>query len=99
MKHILSTPGVDDSTYNGIMTGTEQTLRRRRVYQGRHRRWEIIPRYGTGPDDRWTVIGSPIPGASNPARVYEDGQYPTIAVAKKALTMCRNVDDGTHEED
>lgn len=74
-------------------------LRRRRVKVTKKRTWEILPRIGTGPDDRWTVIGTPIPAQNNPAAAYEDGQYPTIAAARDALILCVAADDGTHEED
>jgi len=84
-----------------VFTGTEQALRRKRVTVGRHRTWEILPRIGTSPDapffDRWTVIGTPIPGDGNPAGEIEDGQFPTIAAARAALAECERLDDGTHQ--
>jgi hypothetical protein len=87
------------------MTGTEQRLRRHRLtrpgerigaYRAR-RVWAIVPRYGTGPDDRWTLIGTPVPAADNLAAAFEDGQYPTIAAAREALKDAARADDGTHE--
>lgn len=81
-----------------VFTGEDQTLRRKRVASTMHRRWEILPRYGTAASDRWTVVGTPIPGASNPARDYEDGQFPDLATAYGVREICIRIDDGTHEE-
>ena len=97
----------DDSTpdmsnmfpHSLVMTGTEQTLRRQRIKQGKYRAWTILPRYGTANSDRWTVLGTPIPGASNPCRDYEDGQFPDLATAYHVLDVCLQLDDGTNEED
>jgi len=82
-----------------VMTGTEQTLRRTRITKGKHRTWQILPRYGTAESDRWTVVGTPIPAADNPCRDYEDGQFPDLATAHDVLETCLRLDDGTHEED
>jgi hypothetical protein len=83
-------------------TGEGQVLRRRRVVQGAHRTWEILPRIGSCPDaphfDRWTVVGTPIPGPTNPAADIEDGQFPDLLSAGAALRHCLLIDDGTHQE-
>lgn len=78
-----------------VHTGTEQTLRRKRTMRGQYRRWEVLPRYGTARSDRWTVIGTPIPADTNPATDYEDGQFPSLAVAYQALAAAEHIDDGT----
>lgn len=78
------------------LTGTEQTLRRKRTTHGQYRRWEVLPRYGTARSDRWTVIGTPIPADTNPATDYEDGQFPTLTAAYQALAEAERTDDGTH---
>lgn len=82
-----------------VMSGSEQTLRRKREKQGEHRHWQILPRYGTANSDRWTVIGTPIPGSTNPCADYEDGQFPDLATAYDVLEICIKLDDGTHQED
>jgi hypothetical protein len=74
-------------------------LRKRRLVVGKHRTWEILPRYGTGPDDRWTVIGNPIPSQNNPCASTEDGQFPDLAAARWALDECERLDDGSHDQD
>lgn len=81
-----------------VMTGEDQTLRRKRIVSTRHRQWEILPRYGSADSDRWTVVGTPIPGCSNPARDIEDGQFSSLAEAYGAREECIRLDDGTHEE-
>ena len=79
-------------------TGEDMKLRRKREVTTPFRRWEILPRYGSAESDRWTIIGTPAPGPSNPARDYEDGQYPSLAAAYDALNQCLTHDDGTHEK-
>ena len=74
-------------------------LRRDRVVEGRHRTWQITDRLGTGPDDRWTVLGYPAPGGDNPAASYEDGQYPDLASAYGALSLAESLDDGSHMDE
>ena len=81
-----------------MMTGEDQTLRRKRIQQGKHRTWEVLPRYGTADSDRWTVVGRPIPAEDNPARLIEDGQFATLEDAYAAAGECDLIDDGTHEE-
>lgn len=81
------------------LTGETQTLRRKRIVSTRHRQWEILPRYGSADTDRWTVVGTPIPGPTNPARDIEDGQFSSLAEAYAAREQCIRLDDGTHEED
>lgn len=80
-------------------TGEEQTLRRTRVSYGEYRFWYIAPRYGTGPDDRWTLLASPLPAEDNPASAYEDGQYATISDARAAREIAEALDDGTHDDE
>ena len=66
---------------------------------GRHRTWRIVPREGSREDDRWTLLGSPIPSPGNPAAPYDDGQFPTLTDARIAMHTAEAVDDGTHLED
>jgi len=80
-----------------VMTGTDQTLRRERVKQGRWRTWRILPRYGTGNEDRWTLIATPAPAVGNPAATYEDGQYATLVGAWTALGRAEEIDNGKSE--
>ena len=77
----------------------EPHTRRERVTQGRHRQWRIVARYGTADTDRWTLIGTPIPGADNPAACIEDGQFATLNEAREALREAEKIDNGEHEED
>ena len=65
---------------------------------GRHRAWRIVPRKGSREDDRWTLLGSPIPAPENPAAPYDDGQFPTLTDARIAMHTAEVVDDGTHLE-
>lgn len=81
-----------------VMTGTEQSVRRKRVTVTEHRTWEILPRYGTAESDRWTVIGTPPPGEEECACI-EDGQFSSLKAARHALAECIRLDDGTHMED
>jgi hypothetical protein len=64
---------------------------------GKHRSWTIRPRIGTGPEDRYTLLGAPIPGDGNPAEVYEDGEFSSWQQALEALLVAERVDDGTHQ--
>jgi hypothetical protein len=83
-----------------VMTGADQALRRsERMLDGKHRVWYVTPRYGTAESDRWTVVGVPMPGASNPASDIEDGQFPSLADAYEARAECERIDDGTHGVD
>lgn len=66
---------------------------------GTHRTWSIVPRVGTGPDDKWTILASPVPGAENPAAAYDDGQYSSQRDALMAVGQAERSDDGTNEED
>lgn len=81
------------------LSGENQRLRRRRERHTSMRTWRILPRYGTGEDDRWTIEGTPAPGPDNPAAVLEDGQFARLAVAYAALDRCLMLDDGTHMEE
>jgi hypothetical protein len=81
-----------------VFTGMDQTMRRERKQQGRHRTWQILPRYGTAESDRWTVIGTPQPGSGNPATDIEDGQFPSLQDAYLAMGEADLIDDGTHEK-
>lgn len=81
-----------------VMTGENQTLRRRRETHGDYRNWIILPRYGTAESDRWTMLGQPRPGDGNPASEFEDGQFPSLADARSALDAAESVDDGTHQD-
>lgn len=98
---MIDTDEVDlrDMPRHLVLTGSEQTLRRERVTVGKHRTWRILPRYGTAESDRWTVIGTPIPGGDNPCADYEDGQFPSLMVAKRVLATCLELDNGSHQED
>lgn len=73
--------------------------RRERIVQGIHRKWEIRARYGTAESDRWTILATPLPGADNPAGVYENGQFADLEEARRALAIAELKDDGTHSED
>ncbi|MDF2506317.1 MAG: hypothetical protein K0Q52_176 [Microbacterium sp.] len=76
------------------MTGADQSTRRERETQGRHRRWMILPRYGTADGDRWTIIASPIPGEGNPAAGIENGQFANLAEAYEARDEAEAIDNG-----
>ena len=82
-----------------VHTGMDQSLRRRRVIAGKHRTWEILPRYGTANSDRWTVIGIPMPALSNPASAYEDGQYSDLESAYAAQARAEKEDNGWDEDE
>lgn len=65
-------------------------------WQGKHRTWCLMERQGTAVQDKFTVLGLPIPGDGNPALDYEDGQYPDMNAAYDALLLAEEKDDGTH---
>lgn len=66
-------------------------------WQGKHRVWCLMERQGTATQDKFTVLGLPIPGDANPALDYEDGQFPDMNAAYDALLLAEEKDDGTHQ--
>lgn len=66
--------------------------------QGEHRLWQIQPRQGSLLQDHWTVIATPHPGEEN-AQCIEDGQFPTLQVAFRAMLEAMSTDDGSDYED
>jgi len=68
------------------------------THPGKHRVWRVQPRTGTGPEDRYTLLGNPIPSDANPAASIEDGQFSSWRHAIEAAAEADSIDDGTHLE-